>query len=189
MKKENKFIPFNLQLFAEDGEGDGTDNGGNEKTLKTYSEEEYLKLKASFDKASSELAEAKKRERAKLTDEEKKAKEQEEVNQKLADYESKFEDYALKEELLKCNLFNNDEITSIVKEKNDKPKLLAKIVELFNSKIDNIKKEAVDNFMKSSDVGGTKGGNEKTTDKDVQSYIDSKKNDRTNKAREYFLKK
>ncbi len=181
-----KMIPLNVQLFAEPNNDNGGNGGGNDPQPKTYSEEEYNKLKASFDKTSSELAEAKKREKAKMSEEEKKTQEQEEVNKKLAEYESKFEDYALKEELLKGNIFTTEEIDKVIKAKNDKPALLKTIMELFNSKVDNIKKEAVADFMKSSNVGGghAKGNN---SDQDVQDYIESKKNDRTSKAREKFL--
>ena len=187
MKSETtqKFIPFNLQLFAEGEDGNGG-NGGGTPQPKTYSEEEYNKLKASFDKTSSELAEAKKQAKAKMSEDEKKAQEQDEINKRLAEYESKFEDYALKEELLKGNIFTNEEIEDVIKQKNDKPALLKKIVELFNSKVENIKKEAVADFMKSSNVGGG-NGNTNNSDKDVEAFIESKKNDRTSKAREKFL--
>ena len=186
---QKRFIPLNIQLFAENDPNN--DNGGNgggtdDTPPKTYSEQEYLKLKASFDKASSELAEAKKQAKAKMSEDEKKAQEQDEINKKLADYESKFEDYALKEELMKGNVFTSEEIESIIKEKNDKPTLLKTMVSFFNKKVEDIKKQAVADFMKSSDVGGGAGGN--ATDGDVQTYIDSKKQDRTSKAREKFLK-
>lgn len=155
MKK--KFIPLNIQLFAEQEPNNNVDNGGNggnDNPPKTYSQEEYNRLKASFDKASSELAEAKKQAKAKMSEDEKKAQEQDEINKKLADYESKFEDYALKDELMKGNVFTSEEIESIIKEKNDKPTLLKTMVSLFNKKVEDIKKQAVADFMKSSDVGG-----------------------------------
>ena len=190
MKSETtqKFIPLNIQLFAEnDPNNDNGGNGGGNPQPKTYSEEEYNKLKASFDKTSSELAEAKKQAKAKMSEDEKKAQEQDEINKRLADYESKFEDYALKEELMKGNVFTNEEIESIIKQKNDKPSLLKTVVELFNKKVEDIKKQAVADFMKSSDVGGGSGSGN-ATDKDVLSFIESKKNDKTSKAREHFLK-
>ena len=176
-------FPLNIQLFAE---GDG-EQGGNDNPPKTYSEQEYLKLKASFDKVSSEVADLKKQAKARLSEDEKKEQEQEEVNQKLAEYESKFEDYALKDELMKGNVFTSEEIESIIKEKHNKPTLLKTMVELFNKKVENIKKQAVADFMKSSDVGGGSGSGN-AIDKDVQAFIDGNKNDRTSKARERYLK-
>ena len=152
-------LPLKIQQFSEN---DGNDNGGDGGTPpKTYSEQEYFKLKASFDKASSELAEAKKQAKAKMSEDEKNAQEQEEIKNKLADYESKFEDYALKDELMKGNVFTSEEIESIIKEKNDKPTLLKTMVTLFNKKTEDIKKQAVADFMKSSDVGGGDSGSGK----------------------------
>lgn len=182
-------FPFNIQLFAEnEPNNDNGGNGGNDNPPKTYSQEEYNKLKASFDKASSEVADLKKQAKAKMSEEEKKAQEQDEINKKLADYESKFEDYALKEELMKGNVFTSEEIESIIKEKNDKPTLLKTMVSLFNKKVEDIKKQAVADFMKSSDVGGGNGSGN-AIDKDVQAFINGNKNDRTSKARERYLGK
>jgi hypothetical protein len=46
--EENKnFIPFDIQLFAEDGDGengDNGDNGGNDGAPKTFTQEEVLAL-------------------------------------------------------------------------------------------------------------------------------------------------
>lgn len=188
---QKRLIPLNIQLFAENepnNDNGGNDGGTNDNPPKTYSEQEYLRLKASFDKASSELAEAKKQVKAKMSEDEKKAQEQDEINKKLADYESKFEDYALKDELMKGNVFTSEEIESIIKEKNDKPTLLKTMVSLFNKKIEDIKKQAVADFMKSSDVGGGNGSGN-AIDKDVQAFINGNKNDRTSKARERYLGK
>lgn len=182
--KQKQLITLNIQLFAEGENG----QGGNDNPPKTYSEEEYNKLKASFDKASSELAEAKKQAKAKMSEDEKKAQEQDEINKRLAEYESKFEDYALKEELMKGNVFTNEEIESIIKEKGDKPTLLKTIVTLFNGKIEQIKKDAIAEFMKSSDVGSSSNGGN-AIDKDVQAFIESNKGKSTSKAREHYLKK
>ena len=51
-------------------------------------QEEYEKLKASFDKTSSELASLKKQVQQKMTDEEKKAEEDKALREKVANYES-----------------------------------------------------------------------------------------------------
>ena len=55
--KEQRLIPLNLQLFANEGNEGGQGEGSQEKS---YSEAEYLKLKESFDKSASELAKLKK---------------------------------------------------------------------------------------------------------------------------------
>lgn len=78
-------LKLNIQLFAESKEEGGDDP--NPPQPKTYSEEEYKKMKDAFDKASSELAEAKKKEKAKMSEEEKKKAELEEKDKKFSDME------------------------------------------------------------------------------------------------------
>lgn len=80
-------LRLNIQMFAEGDDGKGGDDGKSDSQPKTYSEEEYLKMKTAFDKASSELAEAKKKEKAKMTEEEKKKAELEEKDKKFSDME------------------------------------------------------------------------------------------------------
>lgn len=77
-------LKLNIQMFAESGEEGGDDPNPQPKT---YSEEEYKKMKDAFDKASSELAEAKKKEKAKMSEEEKKKAELEEKDKKFSDME------------------------------------------------------------------------------------------------------
>lgn len=183
--KEIKNSKINIQFFAEGDEG-GEGNQGNPP--KTYSEEDYQKLKSSFDKTSSELAELKKQMKGKLSEDEKKAQEQEEINQKLRDYESKFEDFELKDELMKANIFTSDEVDKIVAKKESKKELLNSVISLVNQKIEEAKKTAVAEFMRSSDTSGGSGGNGKNTDKDVEAFINGKKKDTSSKARDYYLK-
>lgn len=91
-ERKKLWIPLDIQMFAEGGK-----EGGDE-TPKTYSEEEYNKMKAAFDKASSELAEAKKKEKAKMSEDEKKKVELEEKDK---EFES------MKKELKKMKLSNS----------------------------------------------------------------------------------
>lgn len=78
-------LKLNIQMFAEGDDGKGGDDPNPQP--KTYSEEEYKKMKDAFDKASSELAEAKKKEKAKMSEEEKKKAELEEKDKKFSDME------------------------------------------------------------------------------------------------------
>lgn len=185
------FIKPCIQFFAEGNEGK-EDNGGNEggaPTPKTYSEEEYAKLKNSFDKTASELAELKKQLKSKMTEDEKKSEEQKEIDKKLKLYESKMEDYELKDELVAVNVFTNDEIQTIISKKESKKDLIKSIVELVNGKIEEAKKQAVAEFMRSSDGSGGTGGNEKKIDKELQDFIDKNKTGYSTKARDYYLNK
>lgn len=79
-------LKLDIQMFAEGDDGKGGDDP-NPPQPKTYSEEEYKKMKDAFDKASSELAEAKKKEKAKMSEEEKKKAELEEKDKKFSDME------------------------------------------------------------------------------------------------------
>ena len=194
----NQFLlkKMQIQFFADGGDGGGTDGGGtdgggtdNENPPKTYSEEEYLKLKSSLDKALKEVSEAKKREREKMTDDEKKDEEQKAISQKLAEYESKFEDYELKEELMKANIFSSEEIDKIVGKKSVTKDMLNEMVKLFNVKIEDAKKEAVQKYMQSSDVNGSGGSGKDKQDPDVLDFIESRKKNSASKAKEYYLGK
>ena len=201
MKKTERFN-FNfkpyirpyIQFFAEGNEGkEGNEgNGGNESgntTPKTYSEEEYAKLKNSFDKTASELAELKKQLKSKMTEDEKKSEEQKEIDKKLKLYESKMEDYELKDELVAVNIFTSDEIQTIISKKESKKDLIKSIVELVNGKIEEAKKQAVADFMRTSDGSGGSGGKESKVDKELQDFIDKNKQGHSTRARDYYLNK
>ena len=169
--KEHFRLPLNIQLFAEPNEGG---EGGGEPTPKTYTEEEYKKLKDSFDKSASELAEFKKRERERLTDEEKRVKEQEEKDAEYESMKSKIEDYELKNQLIKDNTFTSEEADSIIKEKADSSKMLGVIVSLINKKVEEAVKTAKADFMKSSDVDGSNGEESYAVRKAKDSKTESK---------------
>ncbi len=177
------FKKMSIQFFGEgDDNGNGGDDGSGGTPPKTYSEEEYQKLKNSLDKALKEVADAKKRERDKMTDDEKKAAEQEAINQRIKDYESKIEDFELKEELMKANVFSSEEIESIVSKKTSSKELLNEMVKIFSTKIENAKKQAVQEFMQSSDVTGSGGSGKDKQDPDVANFIESSKKNSATKA-------
>lgn len=144
LKANKTQIPFKLQFF---GEGDPTP----EPNPKMYSHEEYEKLKASFDKTSSELASLKKQV---MTDEEKKAEEGKALREKLANYESQLENLTLEKSLTKNNLFSSEEAQNILKLKENKNEMLESIMTLVSAKIEQAKKNAIAEFMQSSNVTG-----------------------------------
>lgn len=150
LKANKTQIPFKLQFF---GEGEPTP----EPNPKTYSHEEYAKLKASFDKTSSELASLKKQI---MTDEEKKAEEDKALREKVANYESQLENLTLEKSLTKNNLFSSEEAQNILKSKDNKSEMLESIMTLVSAKIEQAKKNAIAEFMQSSNVtGGVKTPN------------------------------
>lgn len=149
LKANKTQIPFKLQFF---GEGEPTPEPN--PNLKTYSHEEYEKLKASFDKASSELANLKKQVQQKMTDEEKKTEEDKALREKLANYESQLENLTLEKSLTKNNLFSSEEAQNILKSKDNKSEMLESIMTLVSAKIEQAKKNAIAEFMQSSNVNG-----------------------------------
>lgn len=188
---------LNIQFFA-DTTDNGSDNGTNgsaDNQTKTYSEQEYNKLKSDydklktqFDKTSSDIAELKKQAKAKLTEEEQKAQENAEKEKQFADMQSKIEDYQLKDELVKGNLFTSEEIDKIITNKGDKKELLKSIVTLVQTKIEETKKNAIAEFMRSSDVNASTSSKGQV-DPTVQAFIDSQKNKNDSNARKHFLNK
>ena len=149
LKANKTQIPFKLQFF---GEGEPTPEPN--PNLKTYSQEEYEKLKASFDKTSSELASLKKQVQQKMTDEEKKAEEDKALREKVANYESQLENLTLEKSLTKNNLFSSEEAQNILKSKDNKSEMLERIMTLVSAKIEQAKKNAIAEFMQSSNVTG-----------------------------------
>lgn len=149
LKANKTQIPFKLQFF---GEGEPTPEPN--PNLKTYSQEEYEKLKASFDKTSSELASLKKQVQQKMTDEEKKAEEDKALREKVANYESQLENLTLEKSLTKNNLFSSEEAQTILKSKDNKSEMLESIMTLVSAKIEQAKKNAIAEFMQSSNVTG-----------------------------------
>lgn len=149
LKANKTQIPFKLQFFGE-GEPPQEPN----PNLKTYSQEEYEKLKASFDKTSSELASLKKQIQQKMTDEEKKAEEDKALREKVANYESQLENLTLEKSLTKNNLFSSEEAQNILKSKDNKSEMLESIMTLVSAKIEQAKKNAIAEFMQSSNVTG-----------------------------------
>ncbi len=153
LKANKTHIPFKLQFFGEPG-SDPNPNPTNEPSSKTYSADEYNKLKQSFDKVSSEVAALKKQAQEKLTAEEKKALEDKALQDKLAEYESQLEDLNLEKALTKNNLLTSEEAQTILKQKGDKAKMLNDIMALFATKVVEAKKNAIAEFMASSKVSG-----------------------------------
>lgn len=149
LKANKTQIPFKLQFF---GEGEPTPEPN--PNLKTYSHEEYEKLKASFDKTSSELASMKKQLQEKMTDEDKKVAEDMALREKLANYESQLENLTLEKSLTKNNLFSSEEAQNILKSKDNKSEMLESIMTLVSAKIEQAKKNAIAEFMQSSNVNG-----------------------------------
>ena len=152
---ENKMMSLNLQLFAE-----ADPVNGNEVPPKTYSEQEYKKLKDSLDKTSSELANLKKERQSKLSEDEKRAEEREELLKQLESYKKMAEDSKIEKELLKGG-FTSEEVEKIIKDRDDFNKLSTTLGKIFKEKLEQEKKKWEEEIMQ-KDVGvkGQGGGEE-----------------------------
>lgn len=153
----NKKIKLNLQFFAEN-EQQTTDL---DPQSKTYTEEEYMKLKNSFDKTSKELAEMKKQEKEKLPEKEKEAKEREELKNKLDEYEREIENNKIEKLFLK-NGFNAEETEKIIKARQNED-FLSTVLNVFNTKLENEKKKWQEELInKTKGVSGVNSNNEES---------------------------
>lgn len=189
VEKKNLLLPLNIQLFADEG----NDGGAGQGETKTYSEgdykkiqDEYAKMKAAFDKASSELAEEKKKTKAKMSEDEKKKADDDERQRQFEEMANKVKKFELKASLSKT--FEENEIDGIVEaivegDTNKLAELISKSQETYKKKVsDEAKKE----FSKSSTVPS---GNADEDDENAkrlkelaekQSKRDSAKNDAWN---------
>lgn len=145
--KEKEPIKFNLQFFGE----------GGEPQPKTYSEEEYNKLKARVDEMSKNEKALKQQLSDKMTDEERKLEEANQLQQKLQQYESQFENISIEKELLKGG-FTSEEIEKIIKEKGNIVNLATTISTIFKEKLDKAKKDWDTELI--NKTKGVEGGNE-----------------------------
>lgn len=146
-ERKKLWLPLDIQMFAEGGK-----EGGDE-TPKTYSEEEYNKMKAAFDKASSELAEAKKKEKAKMSEDEKKKVELEEKDKEFESMKKELKKMKLSKSLSKVfteaeecegitNALIEDDIDKVID-------LIGKSQENFRKKVE---EEAKTKFSKSAKI-------------------------------------
>ena len=173
----------NLQLFAEDG---GADDGGKQNPpAQKHTDEEYDKLKANFDKTSSEIAELKKQLKSKQSDEEKKAEEELTRQKEVEDLKKEVATYKIQSSLQE--VFEKEETEKLIKPilDNDVDTLVKNLVELRKAYKDKIYAEAKEEFSKSAKIPGGNDDND-SLPTDIQAYIDGKKSKGKN-AKEYYF--
>lgn len=180
-------FPLNIQLFA-DGEGDNG-NGGTDQNppQQKYSDEDYLKLKASFDKTSSDLADLKKQLKSKQTDEEKKAEEEATRQKEVDDLKREVATYKIQNSLQES--FEKEEVEKISKAilDGDVDSLVKNLVELRKAYKEKIYTQAKEEFSRSAKIPGGNGGSSDDEDNPtVQNYLKSKQKSDKVSAKEYF---
>lgn len=194
MEKQKKFqFPLNIQLFAEQSgtNDDEHENKEGSNQEKTYSQQEYDKLKSSFDLTSSELAKLKKEAKAKLTEDERKQKEQEEKDARLKELELKVLTSDMTSELLSSGL-EKSSVSKIIEsyKSGDMIELCKTISKEIVYYVDKVKKEAKAEFQRN----GTRpplGEYDKNDDNKLfmDSLINRKSNESTKNVRDYYLNK
>ena len=189
-KKKGLLFPLDIQLFAE-GDGDGG-NGGNpnpnpnpNNNKQKYSDEEYLKLKANFDKTSSEIAELKKQLKSKQTDDEKKAEEEQNRQKEMDDLRKEVASYKIKNSLQ--DGFEKEEVEKISKAiiDGDMDSLVKNLVDIRKAYKDKIYAQAKEEFSKSSKIPGGNGGGDEVSS-DVQNYLNGKKSKNQVNAKDFY---
>lgn len=156
---EKNKIKFRLQFFGEGGDPNTNNpNPSVEPTTNQPSAEEYQKLKARCDELAKSEKSLKQQIQAKMSDEEKKKLLEDELNSKISNYESRLEDYELKETLLQDGLFTTEECNNIIKNKGNKKELIKSITSLVSAKVEKAKQDAIAEFMKTSNISGKTPG-------------------------------
>ena len=193
---ENKKLlkyPLNIQLFA-DGDNEGGDltpqNGDQEKNTITF--EEYSKLKSQFDKTSSELAKMKKEEKARMSEDEKKALELQQREAHYQELERKVLRGEMQNELINSGL-DNDSISKILDTyfSEDKPDIInvcKTIAQVLKKNIDTIKENAKDEFQRGSTMPPL-NDDSKTDDPFMKSLIAKRAASNSQNARDFYFKK
>lgn len=193
---ENKKLfkyPLNIQLFA-----DGDNEGGNqtpqngESTQNTITFEEYSKLKSQFDKTSSELAKMKKEEKARMSEDEKKALELQQREAHYQELERKVLRGEMQNELINSGL-DNDSISKILDTyfSEDKPDIInvcKTIAQVLKKNIDTIKENAKDEFQRGSTMPPL-NDDSRTDDPFMKSLIAKRAASNSQNARDFYFKK
>lgn len=160
MKKKNRLLPLDLQLFADenppaDPPSDQTppaDDSPADTPPKTYTEEqvqEMVKQRVAREKKAAEKAVAEAKKLAKMNEEQKKEYEFEQLQKKLADYEKKEAFYELSKEATKMlsehEIIADDELLAFVVKDSaeDTQAAVNSFVSLVNSKVEEGVKKAL----------------------------------------------
>lgn len=176
-EKNYGFLRLDIQMFAEPNpSGDEGGNGGtpDPKTPK-YSDEDYDKLKASFDKTSSELADLKKQLKSKMSDEEKKAEEDKLKNEELENTKKELATLKIKSEL--ADTFEKEEVEKITTaiSNGNMDDLVKTLKECRTAYKEKVYLQAKEEFSRSAQLPGGNGGDDDSLPNNVQGYIDRKK--------------
>ena len=174
---------LDLQLFADDN----PPSGGDEiEKLKAEYQAEIEKQKKEKDKYAKELAEIKKANKEKLTEEEQEKLKREEQDKIFAETKKELESLKLSKEFLTMG-FDDKTVELIVKDYNEKDpidfikSLSTRVVTL----VENVRKEEQKKFQQNAHLpGGSQGNGGNDIDPVIKGIIDKQKSG--NEARKLF---
>lgn len=185
--KKSMLFDLDIQLFAEPNPTPSEEPAKDEnpKDKQKYSDEDYLKLKANFDKTSSEIAELKKQLKSKQTDDEKKAEEEQNRQKEMDDLRKEVASYKIKSSLQ--DGFEKEEVDKLLKSiiEGDTDSLVKNLVEIRKAYKEKIYAQAKEEFSKSAKIPGGNGGGDEVS-ADVQNYLNSKKGKNQVDAKDYY---
>lgn len=188
LERTRNLLPLKLQLFGDDGEGDG--KGGQEEIdYKAL----YEKTKAEKDKASKEASDYKKALKAKETAEETKAREDEskriEMEENMAKILKENQTFKLQNHLQKGNVLNSEDISKIVEARySDNDETFASTLnEIIKKKIDEKEASLREEFKRNGRVpsGSGEGSSSNETEEFAKNLANKYK---TKPNREKFSK-
>ena len=158
MKKTN-LLPLNIQMFAENE--DVVDNGGaSEETPKTYSQEEYDKIiaerdkfKKSIDNLTKENADFKRKQKEKMSEEEKIAEAQKEKDRVLQETQKELLGLKLSKEFMIAG-FSEETTSSLVESftNNDSVEFVKTLSKEIKNLVENARKQEQESFKQNGVV-------------------------------------
>ena len=193
MKKTN-LLPLNIQMFAEN---ENVENGGaSEETPKTYSQEEYDKIiaerdkfKKSIDNLTKENADFKRKQKEKMSEEEKIAEAQKEKDRVLQETQKELLGLKLSKEFMIAGF--SEETTSLLIESftnNDSVEFVKTLSKEIKNLVENARKQEQESF-KQNGVLPPSGNQTSGMNSMVEKIIKERNSSNSNKAREYYLGK
>ena len=194
MKKTN-LLPLNIQMFAENE--NVVDNGGvSEETPKTYSQEEYDKIiaerdkfKKSIDNLTKENADFKRKQKEKMSEEEKIAEAQKEKDRVLQETQKELLGLKLSKEFMIAGF--SEETTSLLIESftnNDSVEFVKTLSKEIKNLVENARKQEQE-FFKQNGALPPSGNQTSGMNSMVEKIIKERNSSNSNKAREYYLGK
>lgn len=192
---KNKYLTLNIQMFADEPTDGGTNEGSNAQPEKTITKEDYdklaselAKIKQANDNLSKENANYKRQAKDKMSEEEKKAQQDKEKDDLIAQMRQEILSTKMSKELTSCG-FDDKQCEEIIScyTKGDMVEFTKTISNKINELVANKIKEEQKKFQASSTLPPNGTGATDKIDPLFKSILDSKETNKKNNARDYYL--